>query len=173
TRLYALKHKLPLFEALPISKTKIDWEEGRIAPPLVACDLAEYNESQKKSLGNITLYQTLITQLTRYALTEVENRIETEKNRDALMREILKLDSNLNQRQRNILGRALRVPQAEFQIRYHQINHGIAYTTARRDLLELEERGYLSVAQRGKTFVFVPTQNLQELSSSTSTKGRA
>jgi hypothetical protein len=46
---------------------------------------------------------------------------------------------------------------------YHQTNSGIHYTTARRDLLELHEKGYLVMEQRGKAFVFAPGPRLDEL----------
>lgn len=40
--------------------------------------------------------------------------------------------------------------------------HRVVYRTARTDLLELAERGYLRKEMRGKAFVFVPVDDLRE-----------
>jgi DNA-binding transcriptional regulator YhcF (GntR family) len=85
---------------------------------------------------------------------------------------MLKGAPGLNDRQRAIIGRALRNPEAQFTIRYHKTNHGIAYPTARRDFLELVEKGYLTVEQRGKAFIFVPSNELEEKFSDATTLAR-
>jgi Fic family protein len=102
-------------------------------------------------------------ELALLTLREVEQYVDSWERRDNEMREVLRKDPLLNQRQRAILARALRVPDAEFNIRYHKRNHNVAYTTARRDLLELADKGYLSMEQRGKAFIFAAAPKLQEL----------
>lgn len=82
---------------------------------------------------------------------------------DQAIKEQLSLDSRFNHRQRSIVARALRTPQAEFRIQFHKDKHGISYVTARRDLVELVEFGYLHIEQRGRSFVFVGDKNIQEL----------
>ena len=79
------------------------------------------------------------------------------------MHRILRRDPELNQRQRSILSKALRDPHATFRIGYHRTNHNIAYATARRDLVELEQRGYLISQMRGKAWVFAPSESLAEM----------
>jgi len=69
---------------------------------------------------------------------------------------------NLNHRQRLILGRALRNPDAEFRIGYHKTNHGITYVTVRKDLLGLVAAGYLSSRKIGKRLVFSPAPGLKK-----------
>jgi Fic family protein len=163
SRLYGLKHDLPVLSLLPISQTSLDWEEGRISPSSVVCDRASYYPHWRRSQGDLTVHHTLVAQLALQALRHVERRIEEWERRDVEMRDLLRKDPLLNQRQRSILSRALRSPEAEFRIRYHKTNHNIAYTTARRDLLNLAEKGYLVMQQRGKAFVFVPSPSLQRL----------
>jgi Fic family protein len=163
SRLYGLKHDLPVLGLLPISQTSLDWEEGRIPSSSVACDRTAYFPHWRRSQGDLTVHHTLVAQLALQALRRVENSIEEWERRDAEMREILRKDPLLNHRQRSVLSRALRSPEAEFRIRYHKSNHNIAYTTARRDLLNLAKKGYLVMQQRGKAFVFVPSSSLQEL----------
>ena len=162
-RLYELKHDLPAVGFLPISRAKLEWEQGLIMPPTVTYTPAEYQTLMARSPGDLTAYHTLSMELALLTLREVEQYVDSWESRDNEMREVLRKDPLLNQRQRAILARALRVPDAEFNIRYHKRNHNVAYTTARRDLLELVEKGYLSMEQRGKAFIFAAAPKLQEL----------
>lgn len=163
SQLYALKHGLPVLGLLPASRVKLDWDEGRILPPMVSFDRATFEDLRRRSPGDLTCLQTLLAQLSLIALRIVERYLDEWENRDQELRQMLKKDHDLNDRQRAILGRALRKPEAEFTIRYHKTNHGIAYPTARRDFLELVNLGYLALEQRGKQFVFTPTRRLQEM----------
>jgi Fic family protein len=101
--------------------------------------------------------------LQRVALDEMNAHIEKWERRDAEIHRIMRRDPELNQRQRSILSRALRDPQATFRIAYHRTNHNVAYATARRDLVELEDRGYIRSELRGKALVFLPSEALPEL----------
>lgn len=165
-RLYELKHDLPVVGLLPISATKLDWEKGLIAPPDVTFMPASLWAAQQHSPGDLTIYQTLSAELALLSLRRIERYVTGWERRDEEMREILKKEPLLNQRQRSILARALRVPDAEFNIRYHRRNHNVAYTTARRDLLELAEMGYLTMTQRGKAFIFTGAPRLQAIADS-------
>lgn len=163
-RLYALKHGFPLLSMLPVSRAKIDWERGAITPPRVSFNRSSLVALRERNQFDSTAHQTLATQLALIALGDLETNIDTWEARDREMRLVLHEDPLLNHRQRTVLARALRNPEAEFRIRYHQRNHNIHYTTARRDLLELEEKGYLSMEQRGRAFVFLPGPKLRDLS---------
>lgn len=165
-RLYALKNGFPVLSMLPVSRAKNEWERGAITPPHVSFDRASFLALRERNEFASTAHQTLTTQLALIALGDVQSNIETWEARDTEMRQILRADPLLNHRQRTVLARALRDPESEFRIRYHQTNHNIHYTTARRDLLELHEKGYLGMEQRGKAFVFVPGPKLFELAPS-------
>lgn len=125
---------------LPISRAKLDWEMGKIKPPHVSLDPREFAMLRERSMGDLTPHQTVALELTLYTLQTIQRYIAQWEQRDDEMREILRHEPLLNQRQRSILARALRSPKAEFRIRYHQTNHNVAYTAARRDLLELQEK---------------------------------
>lgn len=60
----------------------------------------------------------------------------------------------LNHRQVAVINTAHRDPYRIFTIREHQQQERVTYQTARTDLLTLEQRGLLTKARRGKTFVF-------------------
>ena len=161
--LYGLKHDLPVLGLLPASRAKLDWDEGRILPPAVSFDRVTFDDLRRRSPGDLTCLQTLAAQLSLVALRIVERYLDEWENRDLELRQMLKKDLDLNDRQRAILGRALRKPEAEFTIRYHKTNHAIAYPTARRDFLQLVDRGYLTLKKQGKRFVFIASRRLQEM----------
>lgn len=162
-RLHAMKSDLPVLGLLPISEAKLAWEEGLIQPPDVTFTVETLEALRRRNLENLTPHQTLNAQLALYTLRELEQNVGRWERRDSEMRDILHNDPLLNQRQRSILARAIRSPEAEFSIRYHKTNHRVAYTTARRDLLELMEKQYLIMEQRGKAFVFLRGPRLDEL----------
>ncbi|MDR3361837.1 MAG: hypothetical protein LBO64_03215 [Desulfovibrio sp.] len=161
--LYALKHNLPVLAMLPVSCAKLDWDRGRLLPPLVSYDRPTFESLRRRSPGDLTSMQTLAAQLMLVALRIVEHYVDAWEKWDRELRLMLKKDHQLNDRQRSILGRALRKPRAKFTIRYHKNNHGIAYPTARRDFLELADKGYLVFKQEGKAFVFTSSPGLQEM----------
>jgi Fic family protein len=53
-----------------------------------------------------------------------------------------------------LIAHALKNPNHLYDIQSHQTSHGIAYQTARTDLLGLEDLGLLVKFKRGKAFVF-------------------
>ena len=101
-------------------------------------------------------------QITVAALDELLTSIERTRRRDAEVRSTLEHDVKLNYRQRSIITHALANPDVEFRIREHQITHNVVYATARTDLLDLVDHGYLHQEQRGKAFVFLPEPDLAE-----------
>lgn len=83
------------------------------------------------------------------------------RQRDESVLHALRSDPSLNHRQRSILGRATRHTDAEFSISYHRTNHNVAYATARADLLDLVDKGYLMQDTSQKVFVFRARPDLQ------------
>lgn len=62
---------------------------------------------------------------------------------------------NLNHREINLLSHALKHPDFEYSIKSHQTSNGIAYATARADLLNLTGKGWLIQRRIGeKTLAF-------------------
>ena len=111
----------------------------------------------------MTIYQTLGVQLALIALGDVESHVERRELRAAKMNQLLLRDNRLNHRQRSVLSVALQSPEAGFKIHPHKRKYNIAYSTARRDLLDLSEAGYLKMQQEGKAFVFVPPRDLHRI----------
>jgi Fic family protein len=70
--------------------------------------------------------------------------------------------AGLNHRQSALVRHALRHPNAEYTFKSHQRSHGIVYQSARNDLLDLDERGYLDRFKVGRTFRFRPSSDLRD-----------
>jgi len=105
---------------------------------------------------------TISTQLLDYELQALLEYIRLTRARDASLLASCEDDKSLNHRQRSIIARALRESTAQFRIRHHRTLHRVAYATARADLLELVDKGYLVCERRNRAFVFVPSATLQE-----------
>jgi Fic family protein len=160
-RLYALKAGLPVLGLLPLSRAKLSWEEGTLASSVPVPAPTDYFEGHRHFGGDLTGYMTLAAKLALAAFEGLERQIRTLAERDDGLRDLLQSDADLNHRQRSVLGRALRNPDAEFRIAYHKTTHNVVYATARADLLELVDRGYLRMEKRGRAFVFVAEPDLR------------
>lgn len=68
----------------------------------------------------------------------------------------------LNHRQIDLLTHALKHPGFDYAIDAHQRSHNVAYATARSDLLGLAALGLLEQTKRGRAFVFIAPDDLQQ-----------
>ncbi len=86
------------------------------------------------------------------------------RNKMAELRKASRLlrDTDLNHRQIALLSHAMQHVDAEYSFRSHQTSHRIAFQTARTDLLDLVERGFLIRIKRGKRYFFVPVPDLDK-----------
>lgn len=84
------------------------------------------------------------------------------KMRELQRTERLLRRSELNHRQLALLGHALRHPDADYTYHSHATSHRVVRQSARTDLLELEEQGYLESRKVGRTIHFRPVEGLQE-----------
>lgn len=66
----------------------------------------------------------------------------------------------LNPGQLALVNHALRKPDAIHTVESHRVSHGVAYQTARTDLLALARKGFLEKRKRGRTFVFLVPNDL-------------
>lgn len=162
-RLYAIKAGMPVLGMLPLSWTKLAWEEGTLRSPIVSTTPEAYFEARRHAGTDLTDYMTVVTQMALSALRDLDWKIHSLEQQDEELRSLLQRDPRLNHRQRSVLGRALRNPSSEFRIASHRRTHSVVYATARADLLGLVERGYLRTETRGRAFVFVPEWNMRAL----------
>jgi Fic family protein len=78
-----------------------------------------------------------------------------------LERELRKLEE-LNHRQRELLGHALRHPGTRYTVESHRASHAVVYETARTDLLDLVNRGLLESRKVGKKLTYTAPSDLSE-----------
>jgi Fic family protein len=157
-RLYALKHDYPVLGYLPLLNAGLRWERGELPPGTVRFDFVEdhpFERFPKEADWTPRILTNL--ELAVAALQTLLGYVEVSDSRDS---EIAAFDPSLNHRQLSVVARALRRADAEFRVSYHRVTHNVAYATARADLLDLVEKGYLVKELRGQEFVFTPDPRL-------------
>lgn len=160
-RLLYVKNDYPVLGYLPTSAMARKWALGQMEPGAVRYSLIEpgmETEDGVDATAEILVY----LQLTVAAINDLQSRIQSTKEEDEALGRTLRAAERLNYRQRDLLSRALRRPDAEFTLREHRLDHRTAYSTARADLLELVELGFLKQETRGLTFVFSPAPDLRD-----------
>ena len=95
-----------------------------------------------------------IDDLYGYIATRLDHRHELQRR--------LRLATDLNDRQLDIIDHALRHPGAQYDIRQHQTDQGVVYETARGDLLGLAEKGLMAARKKGRKLVFTAVPALEE-----------
>lgn len=187
-RLYSIKHNYPVIAYLPTVYTTLEWEKGNlpeegfsfkfsddsdptpIKPKLTIMGITPKNkrrfvsiQEQKSSIfeegGDISRYLITNLEILLYALRSFQNELSTGL---VDLHNLSLLDTTLNYRQNSIILKAKANPEEEFCIKVHQKANNIAYATARADLMELAEKGYLKKVERGKKFVFVAGKKISE-----------
>lgn len=98
----------------------------------------------RRAIDDLRDYVDLKTRETR----ETEGRIRTLKH--------------INPRQVELIEHALKHPGYRYTMASHQRSHGVAYETARKDLMGLAEKGLLIQTKRGKQLLFGVPPDLAE-----------
>lgn len=159
-RLFALKRGFPALAYIPTSLMMQRWFDGELPAGTVRFDTYRRRQVLPSEIDG-TADMLIYLELTSAAIAALRNYIDITLRQEAELLGRLDRGERLNYRQRSVLSRALVQPDAEFRIAEHQKTHKVVYQTARADLLDLVERGYLHMEQRGKAFVFVPVSDLQ------------
>jgi Fic family protein len=87
-------------------------------------------------------------------------KAKEQRGLDRLLSESPELRGQLNHRQRALLTHALKHPGTGYRIEGHQQSQGVVYQTARTDLLQLVELGFLEKIKEGRAFVFLAPEDL-------------
>jgi Fic family protein len=150
--LFMLRNHYWLFEYLSISRVilrrRARYERAYLYSELDGSDFTYF------LLFNLRAIETALEETRRY--------VEQKAAEDAEVRRQVQGDFELNYRQRAILSRALKKPSASFTFQSHATSHGVVRATARTDLLDLCERGYLVRHKDGRQVVFLPAPDLGE-----------
>jgi Fic family protein len=161
-RLFAAQRDYPVLGYLPISSLYQSWSEGRVESSVVRFSSLDIPTPSSETEVDYTPNVLTYLQISVVALDELLGSIARARRRDAEVRSRLEHDAELNYRQRSIIAHALANPDVELRIREHQTAHNVVYATARADLLDLVDCGYLRQELRGRAFVFLPEPDLPE-----------
>lgn len=149
---YLLKHGYLLFEYTSISKTILK-RTGKYANAYL------YSEHDDNDL---TYFINFHIDVIMDAVEELKKHIQEETQKNHLAQLEIAEYPDLNLRQTRIIQHIIAHPNDILTIKMHQNINTIAYQTARVDLIELAEKGWLKSIQKGKTFYFLPTDDLWE-----------
>jgi Fic family protein len=149
--LYMLKHGYWLFEYLSISRVIL----GRRAQYERAYLHAEHDDA------DLTYFLVFKIAAVEKALTDLTEYLKRKMEEDRGLLARLLYDRSLNHRQRALLSRALEDPHHVFTIESHLRSHAVSYPTARADMLGLAERGYVTMARKGRAFTFQAADGLR------------
>lgn len=141
-----------LFEYLPISRFIY-------AGPARYGRAFLYTEVEDFDLTHFFVYKA---RLLRQARQDLRAYIARKQSEASLARRVLEHDGRLNHRQRSLILRISRNPDQMITIAGHRGRQKVAYGTARSDLLELAEWGYLVKHQHGNRFEFTAGPNLKD-----------
>ena len=149
-----LKQKYWLFEFLSIS--------GNIKKAPAKYGYAYmYSETDENDLTYFVIQQL---QIIIASIADLESYLQKKIKQVASLEEKLKKIGRFNHRQMALLGHAIRGHRDGYTIESHKRSHGIAYATARADLLELQEHALLfRGSEKSKAMRFYPVENLNEL----------
>ena len=117
-----------------------------------------HTETDGNDLTYFIIHQA---EVIRRALGELHDYVARKSRETRKSMAYLQNQTNLNHRQQAILAHALRHSNHSYSVAGHQNRQGIAYATARADLLGLAEKGLLDQRKSGKTFVFVAPPDLE------------
>ena len=148
-----LHHDYWMFEFISISRKLVD-APGRYARAFL------HTETDGNDLTYFIVHQTDVV---LRALDDLEAYIERKVAETREVERRLRHATDLNHRQLALLAHAIRHPDAGYTIREHRTSHGVAYATARADLLRLAELGLLDRRRAGKkTNVFDAPPDLED-----------
>ncbi len=110
-----------------------------------------YTETDDNDLTYFVIAQL---EVLSQAVANLEDYLQRKSTEIRRVERLLGGGTRINHRQRALLSKALRDPDATYTITEHQVSHGVVYQTARTDLLGLEERALLIRSRRGNAFSF-------------------
>ena len=99
--------------------------------------------------------------VSRKAVSALHSFIDRRTKEIARLEQRLKAMSDLNHRQRALIGHALEHSGHQYTFNWHAKSHGVTHQTARADLLALEWKGLLTEKKVGRQWRFSPVANLE------------
>lgn len=118
-----------------------------------------FTETDGNDLTYFLLYHFRVL---RRAVEDLHRFIQRKTQEVSQLNRRLREHTSLNHRQKALLAHALRHPEADYTVESHRSSHDTVYETARKDLKELTEAGFLLERRHGKAFHYFPVTDLEE-----------
>ena len=123
-----------------------------------------YTETDENDTTYFIIHQLNVI---RKAINELkiflDKKVQDLKTAEELLKGAESLRAKLNYRQLALLRHAFKSPGFIYRINEHQQSHGVAYDTARNDLLAMSDRlRLLDKIKEGRRFIFISPPNLIE-----------
>ncbi|MDO8610222.1 MAG: Fic family protein [bacterium] len=143
---YLLNRQYWLFQYLSVSrvikKSKISYDKAYI-----------YSEIDE---NDMTYFMTYNLKVISQAINDFIGYYKKKMLNESKMKIVSSYLPGFNDRQVKFLIYAMKHPYNTISINQHQIINQVAYETARRDLLLLESKGYLTAVTKGKKYLYMP-----------------
>jgi Fic family protein len=111
--------------------------------------------------GDLTYFVLYKLDIIRQSLDLLAKHIRNEQDKIKRSESLLRLDKNLNLRQRLLLEHGLRHPHTEYTVKSHMNSNGIVAATARADLDDLVRRRLMVASKRGKQATYLLSPGLE------------
>ena len=150
---FVLKEGYSLFQYLSISKHFL-----RAPGQYVKSYL--HTEHDENDLTYFLVYNLVAV---RFALDELRRYLHKKEKEVSNANQLLNKTRGLNLRQKSLIYHAIQHPDNIYTIEAHKNSHGIAYDTARKDLMILVSKGFLKQEKEGKRLLlFIPSEKTIE-----------
>ncbi len=161
-RLIFLKDGFDALAVLPFSETYCAWKRGQFLGDS-PYSFDECRHTMRHIVGDRSLLSTVgLLCLERTANDAAALADKLAQAQSALEKLCLE-DGRINPRQRTILAKAFAEPGHTFTVESHRLVHGISYATSRRDLISLQEAGFLDFKHQGKAHAYVASKSFLAL----------
>ena len=145
---YLLSRNYTLFQYLSISKHFLEAPGQYVKSYL-------YTEHDDNDLTYFLAYNL---NSVRSALVELRKYLKKKQNEVASANQLLTKYRGLNYRQKSLVYHSIQHPDHVYTVEAHKNTHGIAYDTARKDLMTLASKCFLRKEKEGKRlFLFFPS----------------
>ena len=161
-RLYLMRRGFPVFRYLAFSSLIDDWSRDAVPQGLVHTAYRDAGVLYGGEREWTDYFESLMRLLVR-EIDQVEAEALRITQRDGAMIDSVMANESMNHRQRDILSRALLVPETAFSFAELQRTYRVSYATAHRDLTSLAARGFLEEQREGRKIVFRATPALPKL----------
>lgn len=160
SRYYLVREGYPVFRFVPKIRILEKWKHGLYR------DEAKF--TYEEALDQVardkdwTMYYDTVMGLMLHEVNIMERSLLQRATLDEEALGMAERVPYLAHRQREVLRQAVLVPGAEFTIAEQKNRYGVVYSTARADLEDLVERGFLDRIQRGQAFVYKAASGLRD-----------